>query len=246
MQFEIVCGFLFGQISGLAVWSALSFESVFVRGMYGLIAAVLVTSAFMCGLNYKLFPLILGLTPLAFWVCLQITLSFVRLVGGWRLVSASQQAETEKHAAQFGIKHLLIGMGFVAILAATTRRLYPELGFHVHTMKIIGVLAIMNGLFALPIVWAILRTRLMFVCLLSSLVCCVLISFAEDYLFAVIFGWDGNWKMNTVQYITTFVVLLTMRLRGSRLSRDEKGNEKKEMGKKGNGSQANFAEGCSN
>jgi hypothetical protein len=229
-QATIMLGGAFAQITLLAVWAALGPATVFKRLATSLIAISLVALAVVVSIDsWKGLWLAMVTTQ---WLTIQAPLWVLRLAFGWRLSWPNESIDkANRDDVQFGIRQLMAWTGLVGVTLGVARWLLPEdlsnLGGNPrHAAIIFGVLSVFNSLLAWPVVWAALMRSRAWAWLIVALFCCIGLTLAEIATFDAATGRRGSvyvvWVMNSLQFVTTAVGLLLVRLAGFRLVRVSK------------------------
>ena len=228
---SFVLGVVSAQITLLAVWTAWSPASVFVRVTSGLTLAALVSLCFYFAIDHgpsEESAAISGALMLQ-WIAVQAPLWLIRIVFGWHVGCWDEIDRSEANETQFGIRQLLVWTMLVAVALGITRIVLPDdVISELETdprmyVAIISLLAVFNSLLALPIIWACFVKRQMLVWLVAAIGCCIVMSVAEIFAFRTAISESVDteifWYLNAVQFIGAYFTLIVVRLCGFRLVR---------------------------
>lgn len=166
----LALGFLFGQVTLLAIWTAWAPVSLFLRIssgllMTGFVSLTLTVSIMRHARPDLTAPLLFSTVFFGQWLLSQGPLWLMRWTVGLHIGRAEDPPSGDaRRDAQFGVGQLLILTACVAVLLGAARWLFPPEALEAisrdsEALAIAAILATFNTLAPLPAVWACFASR---------------------------------------------------------------------------------------
>lgn len=224
--FAIWYGISFAQVSMLGTWTASGGGSLLFRTFWTVFAGIAIWFFAFNAAPSSMMPsaILPGIAMLIQWLLIQFPLWMLRLKFGWRLDRPGKHEDASgRTKVQFGIKHLLGWMTFVAVILGVGKFLSLYANFSRAEAVEFGLFLLCNSLLALPALLTMFATRPMWWWILAVLAFAVIVTAAEPYLFTIMgSATDGTryylfWWLNGVQWLWIIASTTTLRLAGFRL-----------------------------
>lgn len=233
-------GVYVGQVNLIATWGALGPGNVVVRLPWSILLGVLTWYSMALGFrawrpmtlgNQDI--LLLGPILLGGIVVAQIPLWIAGKSFRWRLVDvADAKSELRRGPLQFSLRHILLGMVFVALALGPARLVLPSVEFRGFRLDdelpaILGAMVVTNLVMTVPCIWGALVRSNPVPPLAWPVYCAVVTALEFGALCAVLGSPGRDWNeillgfllLNLSQCATVYFALRVFRAKGFRLVR---------------------------
>lgn len=224
---NVILAISFSQVILLAIWNALGEGKLVIRPIGSFICVIAVL-----GMTYGAIYLIhrsyiigstIALAMFVQWVMCQAPLWIARLSFGWRIgVIDHQNLAGGPWDVQFGIKHLIAWMTFVAVVLAIGKGLLRIESLRSRDAVGFGVFLVFNCLFTWPTVLGSLAERWTRVAMSVSFLLMIGVTMAEPFVFQKLAGGSREnvfWWLNGTEFVWIAGSMLIIRWFGFRLVR---------------------------